>query len=103
MVLKINTEKPIYKHDCTSCVYQLSIVDSNDSTINDIYVCHNGGIKTLILRFGNKEQENLSYEWECLMKTNNTRLSCIRNMLMNFELTKNQKSCKTHLQERKNF
>jgi len=69
----------MFKHDCKNCVYQFSII--NDNIPSDIYICNNGGVKTLILRLGNKPDCNLSYEWNDFQKSKNVRLVTIRKML----------------------
>ena len=51
-----------YKHDCDECIY-LYTTDKDDydtGSIYDVYFCEQGGIPTVIARYGNDGSEYMS-------------------------------------------
>ena len=50
-------EKPQYQHNCEACVFLGRYTDSDQQRDFDLYVCPQGGIPTVIARFGNDGPE----------------------------------------------
>ena len=50
----IVTNKPMYTHDCSRCTFLGTFEDY------DLYYCPQGGLTTVIARFGNKGAEYMS-------------------------------------------
>ncbi len=53
-------EKAQYTHDCESCTFLGRDVDTNNDTQVDMYFCPQGGLPTIIMRYGNEGSEYTS-------------------------------------------
>lgn len=58
-----NHEEPIYRHNCLACVFLGNTVyktDVEDDVIYDLYYCNQGGVSTLVGRYGNEVMDYIS-------------------------------------------
>lgn len=53
-------DKAQYTHDCESCTFLGRDIDTSSNTQVDMYFCPQGGLPTIVMRYGNEGVEYTS-------------------------------------------
>ena len=79
----MENDNPQFIHDCESCTFLGTDIDSDTNKTVDMYFCSQNGIPTIIMRYGDNGEDYISAPISVINETdtyNSTPL--LRNMLI---------------------